>query len=91
VSNYLKQETRKYFRARAGIEAIIGHLKHDHRMLRNYLSGTQGDAINTMLAATGFNLMKMLRRLRTEAIYFWLKLLELCKIDIPEIRLLYLK
>lgn len=87
VSNYLKQKTRKYFRARAGIEPIIGHLKHDHRMIRNYLSGTQGDAINTILAATGFNLMKMLRRLKTEAIFYWLRLLEYYKIYVQEIKL----
>lgn len=89
VSNYLKQQTRKYFRARAGIEPIIGHLKHDHRMLRNYLSGTKGDAINTILAATGFNLMKMLRRLKTEAIYYWVKLWEHNKIYMQEIKFVY--
>lgn len=89
VSNYLKQQARKYFRARAGIEPIIGHLKHDHRMLRNYLSGTKGDAINTILAATGFNLMKMLRRLKAEAIYYCLKLWEHNKIYIQEIKFVY--
>lgn len=61
---YLKQKMRKLFRARAGIEPIIGHLKHDHRMARNYLSGNIGDNMNTMLAAMGFNLMKMLKRLK---------------------------
>ncbi|MHC4467665.1 MAG: transposase family protein [Planctomycetota bacterium] len=76
ATNYQKQKARKYFRARAGIEPVIGHIKHDHRMIRNYLSGTQGDAINTLLAATGFNLMKMLRRIKAESINFCLKLLE---------------
>ncbi len=37
-------------------------------MIRNYLSGTQGDTINTLLAATGFNMMKMLRRIKAETI-----------------------
>ena len=64
---YQRQKMRKLFRARAGIEPIIGHIKRDHRMLINYLSGTQGDAINSLLAATGFNMMKMLRRLKIEA------------------------
>ena len=62
---YLKQKMRKLFRARAGIEPIIGHVKHDHRMERNYLSGNIGDNMNTILAATGFNMMKMLKRLKT--------------------------
>jgi len=64
---YQRQKMRKLFRSRAGIEPIIGHIKRDHRMLINYLSGNQGDAINTLLAATGFNMMKMLRRLKAEA------------------------
>jgi IS5 family transposase len=68
ATNYEKQKARKYFRARAGIEPVIGHVKHDHRMIRNYLSGTQGDTINTLLAATGFNMMKMLRRIKAETI-----------------------
>jgi IS5 family transposase len=68
ATNYEKQKARKYFRARAGIEPVIGHVKHDHRMIRNYLSGTQGDAINTLLAATGFNMMKMLRRIKAQTI-----------------------
>ncbi|NOR34850.1 MAG: IS5 family transposase, partial [Bacteroidales bacterium] len=68
ATNYEKQKARKYFRARAGIEPVIGHVKHDHRMIRNYLSGTQGDAINTLLAATGFNMMKMLRRIKAKTI-----------------------
>jgi IS5 family transposase len=68
ATNYEKQQVRKYFRARAGIEPVIGHVKHDHRMIRNYLSGTQGDVINTLLAATGFNMMKMLKRIKAETI-----------------------
>ena len=75
ATNYQKQKIRTYFRARAGIEPVIGHIKHDHRMIRNYLSGTQGDAINTLLAATGFNMMKILRRIKGESINFCLNLL----------------
>jgi len=67
ANNYQKQKIRKQFRARAGIEPIIGHLKQDHRMGRNYLLDEQGDMVNTLLAAAGFNLRKMLRRLKAEA------------------------
>lgn len=66
ASKYQKQKTRERFRARAGIEPIIGHLKHDHRMLRNYLKGTLGDSINTILAATAFNLKKRLNQIIEE-------------------------
>jgi IS5 family transposase len=68
ATNYEKQKARKFFKARAGIEPVIGHVKHDHRMIRNYLSGTQGDMINTLLAATGFNMMKMLRRIKVKTL-----------------------
>ncbi|MBY5731063.1 hypothetical protein HFO26_12315 [Rhizobium leguminosarum] len=34
---------------------VIGHLKEDHRMGRNHLAGTIGDAANAILAAVGYN------------------------------------
>lgn len=58
---YQRQVARKRFRRRAGIEPIIGHLKSDYRLMRNYLKGTVGDSINLMLAAAAFNFKKWLR------------------------------
>lgn len=66
---YQKQKARKQFRARAGIEPVIGHIKHDHRMLRNYLKGAIGDQLNTILAGTGFNLKKMLNRIKKQILF----------------------
>ncbi len=63
VSRYQKQKVRLKFRRRAAIEPIIGHLKYQHRMARNFLKGQIGDLINCVLAAAGFNLKKMLRKL----------------------------
>jgi IS5 family transposase len=63
ATKYQKHKARLRFRSRAGIEPIIGHLKHDHRMIRNYLKGTHGDKVNTILAAAAFNLRKMLNRI----------------------------
>jgi IS5 family transposase len=61
----LKKDTQKQinikrekFKRRAAIEPIIGHVKSDHRMARNYLKGFKGDEINLLLAATAFNLKK---------------------------------
>ena len=62
-SKYQKQKTRKRFRARAGIEPVIGHIKHDHRMIRNFLKGVLGDIINAISASMGFNLKKRLNQL----------------------------
>lgn len=50
-------------RRRPSIEPIIGHLKSDHCLGLNRLSGKQGCAINALLAAIGFNLRKLQRHL----------------------------
>ncbi|MEA3353098.1 MAG: transposase [Campylobacterota bacterium] len=55
------QDKKEKFKRRAAIEPIIGHLKQDHRMARNYLKGFIGDQINLLLAATAFNLKKWMR------------------------------
>jgi len=52
----LTEKARKKFCKRAGIEPVIGHLKSDYRMMRNYFKGTLGDAINTMMAAAAYNM-----------------------------------
>jgi IS5 family transposase len=75
TNSYQIQKARKRFRARAGIEPVISHIKHDHRMIRNYLSGELGDTMNTVLAAAGFNMKKMLRRLKSQVQNYFFKLL----------------
>jgi len=51
---------RRRHKRRAAIEPTIGHLKHDHRMIRNYLKGTVGDAMNLMLAASAMNFKRVM-------------------------------
>jgi IS5 family transposase len=46
---------------RAAIEPVIGHVKAEHRMDRNYLKGREGDRINAILAAAGYNFSLLLR------------------------------
>ena len=41
---------------------MIGHLKHNYRMIKNYLKGTTGDAINVMLAAAAMNFKRMMNK-----------------------------
>jgi IS5 family transposase len=65
-SYYLKKKREERCRSRAGIEGLISHLKHDHRMIRNYLSGTAGDQTNTLLAAAAYNMMKWMKLKRQE-------------------------
>jgi transposase, IS5 family len=59
-TRYQKDKKRKQCRRRAAIEPIIGHLKSDFRLARNYLKGAIGDHINLLLAATAWNLNKWL-------------------------------
>jgi hypothetical protein len=40
---------------------VIGHLKAEHRMDRNYLKGRDGDRINAVLAVAGYNFSLLLR------------------------------
>jgi hypothetical protein len=46
---------RRERRRRNAIEPVIGHLKDDGYLGRNFLVGSQGDAINLILAAAGHN------------------------------------
>jgi len=64
---------RKRFRRRAGIEPVIGHLKSDHRLKRNFLKGFIGDQINLIMAAAAFNFKKWMR----EVIFWLIKLLSI--------------
>ena len=57
-------QIKRDIRRRAAVEPVIGHLKEDHRMGRNYLAHSSGDAINAMLAAVGYNFRLLLRWLR---------------------------
>jgi IS5 family transposase len=52
---------RREMRRRAAVEPVIGHLKDDHRMGRNYLKGRDGDRANAVLAAAGYNFSLLLR------------------------------
>ncbi|MGZ5096347.1 MAG: IS5 family transposase [Burkholderiales bacterium] len=54
-------EIKREMRRRSAIEPVIGHLKHEHRMDRNYLAHRKGDAINPILAAVGYNFRRLIR------------------------------
>jgi IS5 family transposase len=60
VTPKIKRELRR----RSAIEPVIGHLKAEHRMGRNYLWHREGDAINAVLAAVGYNFRRLLRWLQ---------------------------
>jgi IS5 family transposase len=57
VTPNIKRELRR----RSAVEPVIGHLKSEHRMGRNYLWHPQGDAANAVLAAVGYNFRRLIR------------------------------
>ncbi|HNB02380.1 MAG TPA: IS5 family transposase [Nitrosomonas sp.] len=59
-TRHQKDKKRKQCRRRAAIEPIIGHLKSDYRMARNYLKGVIGDHINLLMAAAAWNMKQWL-------------------------------
>ncbi|MFI4939290.1 MAG: IS5 family transposase [Burkholderiales bacterium] len=62
---------KKKLKRRNAVEPVIGHMKSDGRLGRNFLKGTEGDAMNALLCGAGHNLRKILRRLAL----FWLRIL----------------
>ncbi|MFC2087853.1 IS5 family transposase, partial [Bacteroidota bacterium] len=71
-SQYQKRKARRKFRRRAAIEPVISHLKTDFRMAQNYLHGKSSPKVNAMLAATGWNLKKMMEKLKQELLNLYI-------------------
>ena len=72
VTEAVKHDLRR----RSAVEPVIGHAKNEHRMGRNYLKGSHGDAANAVLAAAGYNFRRLLAWLAAfwrALILAWLK------------------
>ena len=67
---------KREMRRRSAVEPVIGHLKDEHRMGRNYLAHRNGDLNNAILAAAGYNFRRLIK---------WLRIL-LCLILTPSSR-----
>ena len=64
ISGQVRRVTRpirREMKRRAAVEPVIGHVKAEHRMGRNHLKGRDGDRINAVLAAAGYNFALLLR------------------------------
>src|SRR5690606_34026406 len=69
-SYYQQTKLRKLHQKRAAIEPIIGHVKQDHRMNRNFYKGVVGDNVNIMLAAAAFNFKRMMNKWKSSFLLF---------------------
>jgi transposase, IS5 family len=70
LNAYQKAKLKKFFRRRAAIEPVIGHLKSDHRLNRNFYKGIFGDNINIMLCAAAFNFKRMMNKWKSSFVAF---------------------
>jgi transposase, IS5 family len=64
ISGQVRRTTaaiRREMKRRAAVEPVIGHVKEEHRMGRNFLKGRAGHRINAVLAAAGYNFGLLLR------------------------------
>jgi len=57
-------QIKKELRRRSAIEPVIGHCKDDGHLDRNYLKGRNGDRINAVMSAVGYNFRLILKWLR---------------------------
>ena len=73
-TQYQKRTKRKKCRTRAAIEPMIGHIKTDYRMQQNYLWGEKGIQINALMAASAWNLKKMMEKLKQNFLQFIFRL-----------------
>jgi IS5 family transposase len=62
LSKNKQRKLRNQFKRRAAIEPVIGHLKSDHRVARNFYKGIKGDENNILLAAAAFNFKRMMNK-----------------------------
>jgi len=60
VTRRLKRDIKR----RSAIEPMIGHMKNDGRLGRNWLKGTLGDCLHAVLCGAGHNLRMILKKLR---------------------------
>ena len=72
-----REPLHKKLKRRNAIEPVIGHLKSDGRLSRNFLKGAAGDAINALLCGAGHNIRKMLRQL---ALFIVLRLISMLRL-----------
>ena len=74
--NITKTKRKRHSR-RAAIEPVIGHLKSDYRMNRNFLKGVIGDEMNVLLAAAAMNFKRVMNLWKQGLFNLWLKIVQL--------------
>jgi IS5 family transposase len=71
TDKHISRAKRKKHSKRAAIEPVIGHLKTDYRLCRNFLKGILGDLMNVIMAAAAMNFKRVMNLWRTGAHNSW--------------------
>jgi transposase, IS5 family len=69
-TEYEKKRLRKAHSRRAAIEPVIGHLKANYRLGRNFYKGLFGDSTNVLLAAAAYNFKRMMNKWKKSFSHF---------------------
>ena len=75
---------RKAIHRRSAIEPVIGHMKNDGRLRRNWLKGSIGDALHAVMCGAGHNLRLILKAIRLYCALWGLAVIERIKTCIPD-------
>ena len=68
-------QMKKELKRRSAVEPVIGHMKTDGKLGRNYLLGELGDKINALLCGAGHNIRLILKKLRAKLLLLFAELL----------------
>lgn len=60
----LPKRLKTLLKRRQVVEPVIGHMKADRLLDKNWLKGADGDALHALLCGAGHNLTRILRHLR---------------------------
>lgn len=80
----LTPQMKKELKRRSAIEPVIGHMKSDGKLDKNYLTGVLGDKINALLCGAGHNIRVILRKLRVMLSFFSFLLQQLEKLTLEQ-------
>lgn len=79
----LARSLRRKLKRRNAIEPLIGHMKADGKMGRNWIKGSDGDAMHALLCGAGQNLRLILKKLRLLFARFLSRLLDAWQAHAP--------
>ena len=66
---------KKELKRRSAVEPVIGHMKTDGKLGRNYLLSTLGNTIDALLCGAGHNIRLILKKLREKVLLLFAEVL----------------